>query len=210
MSIFIERIPNKPIESNSFVIYTYANNSCIVIDPGTEDCNDLIEYLEGKRLIPEYIFLTHEHFDHIWGVNKLKETYNSKIVCSIDCSVRIIDSKKNMSLFYNQIGFETYPADIYIEDTNYHLEWNDKKVEFISTKGHSDASICILIDNNLFTGDTIIKNSKTVIKLPGGSKSKLIESLYLLNNKFSEKHIRIHSGHGDSFWYEEVKNQKLQ
>ena len=115
-----------------------------------------------------------------------------------------------MSLFYNQIGFETYPADIYIEDTNYHLEWNDKKVEFISTKGHSDASICILIDNNLFTGDTIIKNSKTVIKLPGGSKSKLIESLYLLNNKFSEKHIRIHSGHGDSFWYEEVKNQKLQ
>ena len=57
--------------------------------------------------------------------------------------------------------------------------------------------------------DTIIKNSKTVTKLPGGSKSKLIESLSFLNKKFSGKQIKVHSGHGESFWFEEVKNIQL-
>jgi hydroxyacylglutathione hydrolase len=209
MSLFVERIPNWPIDSNSFVIYTQANSSCIIVDPGTEDCDKLIEFIVEKRLNPEYIFLTHEHFDHIWGVNKLKEIYNCKIVCSLECSLRIITSKKNMSLFYNQVGFITYPADIFIEDINYHLEWKERKIEFITTKGHSEASICILIDDKLFTGDTIIKNSITVTKLPGGSKSKLIESISLLDEKFSRKQIIIYPGHGESFWYEEVKNIKL-
>lgn len=207
MSTLVERITNTPIDSNSFIIYNRGSNLCIVIDPGTEDCTALIEFMERKRLNPEYIFLTHEHFDHIWGVNKLKESYKCKIICSVDCSGKIISSKKNMSLFYNQIGFTTYPADVFIEDINYQMEWNGGNIDFISTKGHSDASICILIGNNLFTGDTIIKGNKTVIKLPGGSKTKLIDSLSNLNNKFSDKHIIVHSGHGSSFSYEEIKKQ---
>ena len=209
MSVIAKRIPNKPINSNSFVVYTEANNFCVIIDPGTEDCADLIAFINQKKLIPEYIILTHEHFDHIWGVNKLKEIFNCKLLCSKDCSARITSRKKNMSFFYNQVGFETYPADIHIEDIDYQIFWNQKVIEFISTKGHSDGSICILIENNLFCGDTIINNCKTVIKLPGGSKSKLINSLSLLEKKFSGKQIRIHSGHGESFWYEDVKNIKL-
>ena len=62
--------------------------------------------------MPEYIFLTHEHFDHIWGVNLLKEIYNSHLICSLTCSQKIVNKKKNMSIFYNQVGFEIYPVDI--------------------------------------------------------------------------------------------------
>ena len=82
MSVFIERILNKPIDSNCFVIHALGKHSCIIIDPGTEDCEDLIRFLKSKYLIPEYIFLTHEHFDHIWGIKKLKETYSCKLICS--------------------------------------------------------------------------------------------------------------------------------
>jgi hydroxyacylglutathione hydrolase len=105
MSILVERILNKPIDSNSFVIYTKENKSCILIDPGTEDSADLIFFIENNNLQPEFIFLTHEHFDHIWGVNKLKDIYNSRIVCSGDCASKIVDIKKNMSVFYNHILF---------------------------------------------------------------------------------------------------------
>ncbi len=205
MRIIVERIPNKPINSNSFVVYSEANSSCIVIDPGSEDSADLITFINHKSLLPEYIILTHEHFDHIWGVNKLKETFDSKIVCSTDCAMKIIDKKKNMSVFYNQVGFETYPADILIDDENNCLSWNGTQLEFILTPGHTNASICILINNNLFTGDTLIKNLKTVTKLPGGSKSILKDSLSHLHEKFSGKQIKIYSGHGDSFWFDEVK-----
>lgn len=204
MHILVERILNKPIDSNSFVVYSSENGSCIIIDPGTEDSTDLLKFIHENNLQPEYIFLTHEHFDHIWGVNKIKNLYDLDLVCSIDCALKIVDKKKNMSIFYNQLGFETYAADVLIDDDNNCLIWNGIQVEFILTPGHTNASLCILINNHLFTGDTIIKNFKTVVKLPGGSKLKLRESLSLLDLKFAGKQIIVHPGHGESFFYDEI------
>ncbi len=210
MHIIVQRIPNKPVDSNSFIIYCQESSSCIIVDPGTEDCHDLIEFLEEKELSPEYIFLTHEHFDHIWGVNKLKVLYDAKIVCSKDCAIKIIDKKKNMSVFYNKVGFETYPADILIEDLNYRILFLDNIIEFISTPGHTDGSICILIKDNLFTGDLIIRNLKTVIKLPGGSKSNLYITMEMINKRFNDQQVYLHSGHGESFICTELELKRIQ
>jgi len=207
MTIFVEQIPNKPVDSNSFLVYNDRDASCIIIDPGTEDSADLIHFIEKHNLDPKFIILTHEHFDHIWGVNKIKELYNPQIVCSSDCAGKIVDKKKNMSVIFNKVGFETYKADVLLEDKNSLITWNGIQVEIIATQGHTNASVCILIEKNLFTGDTIIKNIKTVTKLPGGSKIKLLESLTLLNNKLKGDRIIIHSGHGVSFLYDELQFQ---
>jgi hydroxyacylglutathione hydrolase len=209
VSILIERIPNKPIDSNSFVIYSDVNNSCIIVDPGTKDCANLISFIKNKSLTPEYIFLTHEHFDHIWGVNILKEMFNLKIVCSDVCSSMIVDKKKNLSLFYDQIGFETYPADMCIEELNYFVKWNTFKIEVMKTPGHSEGSVCFLIENNLFTGDTIINNKKTIIKLPSGNRLKLIDSLSILQKRFGSKKPAMYPGHGEPFQFEEIRNQEF-
>jgi len=209
MNILVQRIINKPVDSNSYVIYKQNIKNCIVVDPGTENCTILLDFLYSNNLIPEYIILTHEHFDHIWGVNKLKDIFKSKIVCSKDCSKKIIDKKKNMSVFYNQIGFETYPADILIEDINYVLSFNNYIINFIKTPGHTNSSICINIDKKLFTGDTIIKGLKTVIKLPGGNKKKLLESLNEIFTKFYNQDIKLYPGHGDVCFINEIKIEKL-
>lgn len=198
------RIINSPIDSNSFILYREDYSNCIVIDPGTLECDKLIHHLNELKLKPKYIFLTHEHFDHIWGVNKLKDTYNSKIVCSKECAESIIHRKKNMSVFYDQKGFDTYPADILIEDLNYHLVQDDLKIEFIESKGHSNGSICILVENNLFTGDTILYNTKTVVKFPGGDKEKLKLSLELIFSRLKDKVISVFPGHGNCFLLNEI------
>ena len=57
-----------------------------------------------------------------------------------------------MSIFYNQVGFETYPADIFFENLNNNMLWNGINIEFIASQGHTHASFCILINYNLFTG----------------------------------------------------------
>jgi glyoxylase-like metal-dependent hydrolase (beta-lactamase superfamily II) len=198
------RIINSPIDSNSFILYREDKSNCIVIDPGTPGCDKLLLILNELKLKPEYIFLTHEHFDHIWGVNKLKDTFNSKIVCSKECAESIIQRKKNMSVFYDQKGFDTYPADILIEDLNYMLFQDGIKIEFIASQGHSNGSICILVGNNLFTGDTIIYNTKTVLKFPGGSKEKLKLSLEMIFSKLKDKVISVFPGHGNCFLLSEI------
>lgn len=199
MPLKVHRIENRHLTSNTFVIQTLSSNDCLIVDPGAEDNQDLNDYMLAHGLSPSHVFLTHEHFDHIWGVNGLRDQYQFHLVATSLCSEYITDRRKNMSLYYNQVGFELKPANMVVEDTAYRMFWNNIELEFIATPGHSEASMCILIGDNLFTGDTLIKDKKTVTKLPGGSREKLANSLLLLERRFRNSDVLIHGGHGDCF-----------
>ena len=201
--IEIEIIKNEPIDSNCYVITVSGLTKCIVVDPGTEYCNELMNFLLKKNLKIDFILLTHEHFDHIWGCNYLKEKFDCKIVCSELCSSNIVLSKRNLSVFFNQIGFITSKADILLESVNWELNWNYNKIIFFNTPGHSNCSICFSIGNNLFTGDTMIKGLKTVTKISGGNRNLLEESLNQIFFEYNENTI-IYPGHGDVFTLNET------
>ena len=77
--IKINMFENKPINSNCYILYNGYSNRCVIIDPGTKNCSNIIPFIKEKKLTPEYVILTHEHFDHIWGVNFLRKKYNIKL-----------------------------------------------------------------------------------------------------------------------------------
>ena len=137
----IERFRNFPIESNCYVIYTAESNKCLIIDPGSEDSFEIIRFLNATDLYPEYIFLTHEHFDHIWGVRHLKQIFNVNVLCSKECSTAIINPKKNMSIFYDQIGFELNKADQIITQRYEQQYFNNLSLHFLHTPGHTIGSM---------------------------------------------------------------------
>ena len=194
--MFIHKIKNLPITSNCYIIYH--GSKCIIVDPGSSSNNEVYEFLKLKNLTPEYIFLTHEHFDHIWGVNDLRSTYlELKVVSSIECSNSIICSKKNLSAFYKDIDFVCLKSDIVFKDS-FKLFWSGTMFDFFITEGHSLGSICILFNNTLITGDTIILNEKTLTKLPKSSESQLKLSFLKISEKINFP-IRILAGHGEDF-----------
>lgn len=195
---------NAPISSNCYVIHQGDSPSCIIIDPSTEDCFEVIDYIVKNRLTPDFIFLTHEHFDHIWGVNRLKELYDVQLICSKSCSDAIVNNKTNFSLFFNQKGFVLAPADKTVEKLDGFLTWNNVEIEFIGTPGHSPGSICVFMENLLFTGDTLIKNTKTVTKLKGGNVDALKASLLSIEKRFCGGQVCVYPGHGEKF----VLNEK--
>ena len=88
----------------------------------------------GLRLIPEYIILTHEHFDHIWGCNYLVNKYSTRIICSKQCAFAIRDAKRNHSLFYNQKGFIISKVDILLEDVQFKFLWEGYDFELLLTR----------------------------------------------------------------------------
>jgi len=204
MALQVYRVVNSPISSNCFVVFDEDFDTCIIIDPGSANNTELIRYLKEKQLNPEYIILTHEHFDHIWGVNAIKQLYNSKIVCSTNCNERITDRKKNMSVFYEHPGFECELADITFQD-EYSLLWNGWNVKLIYTPGHSLGSICIQIRDIFFSGDTIIPGEKTVTKFPTGNKDSLKNSKDMLSEML-EYPLIIMPGHGNQFWVPNKQN----
>lgn len=199
MTLVVKRLINNPVSSNCFVVKQQEGKSCIVVDPGTPENQQLLAYLQKYNLDVIYIILSHQHFDHIWGVNHLRMYYpKALVVCNRICSEMIIDKKRNCSLYYNQVGFELFPADILIENIENTLIWEEEEMKFYNTPGHSLGSISFIIGHNLFTGDTLIQGEKTVTKLPGGSRSDLEKTLKLLE-RFKGKNLIVRAGHKDSF-----------
>lgn len=174
----IVRVQNEPINSCCYIVYSIFYTKCIIIDPGSESNEKLYEQLDNLKLEPKYIILTHEHFDHCWGVNGIREKYpNVKLICSIESNRAIQSSKGNCSVFYdNKRAFEIKPADVIINEKEHVLAYNGFHLKLIRTPGHTEGSISIIVNDNIFTGDALIPGYKTITKLPNASVEKQIKT----------------------------------
>lgn len=156
----IERFVNELMTSNCYVVYDEDTKRCLVIDPGSEKSFHEIEFIENHQLILDYIFITHEHTDHNWGVNALREVFPGiKLVCSEECSKHVAKANKAYFLFYYDdptYSYEIEPPDIIIKGKTEDMEWSGHEIRFMMTPGHSFGSMCVRIEDYLFTGDTIM------------------------------------------------------
>ena len=203
MSLRIKTIKNNPVTSNCYIVSCSMGNSCVIIDPGSRDCVSLLIYLEREHLLPEYVILTHEHFDHIGGVDALRKHFNIQLIASRGCSEAIGIPKRNMSVFYDGRGWRIGKADIITEEVR-SLKWEKYHLDFIESPGHTLNGISISIEDVLFTGDTMIHNLKTVTKLPGGDKKQLRKTLTHLFSQFSPC-VKVLPGHGEAFFFKDVE-----
>ena len=96
--IKVEAFTNSPIDSVTYIISNSRNSESIVIDPGTDQDERISNYLYENGLKLQFIFLTHEHFDHILGVNFLRKSFpDIKVISSEKTSERLYNSKKNFT-----------------------------------------------------------------------------------------------------------------
>lgn len=155
----VERFINELMTSNCYVVYDEDTKRCLVIDPASEKSLREIQFIERKGFELDYIILTHEHTDHNWGVNSLREHFlDTKLVCSEQCNKYVKKTNRAYFLFYYDdpdYRYEIAPADILIKEDG-GFEWNGHYIKFVMTPGHSYGSMCIDIDGMLFTGDTIM------------------------------------------------------
>ena len=197
----VERFVNELMSSNCFVVSIPDSDRCIVIDPGTENCVELMTYLDDNGLKPDYLILTHEHTDHTWGCNTLIDRYDAKVVCSEACKLALPKEGRNYFLFYYDdlnYTFAVKRADKVLEEINYELSWNGLTLRFIETPGHSDGSVCLSIGDALFTGDTIMQYKPYVHK-KRGSLEKFRASVELILSSFDRDVTTVYPGHGESF-----------
>lgn len=187
----IDKVIHNKFKANSYIFME--DNQCIIIDCNT----NTLPYLQEHNLEPAYLLVTHEHFDHVEGVKKLKECFpNMIIVASKITSSLMKDAKTNMSFYLDGIGIEEIEADVYIEDKSSFI-FKENNIQTYYTPGHTAGGIIIHIGNVLFTGDTLL-NIKTPTNLPNSSKKQLRESIEFIDSNFNNDTI-FYQGHGDPF-----------
>lgn len=175
------------------------DKNCVIIDPGTEDCSNIFPFLEANDFEVEYCFLTHEHIDHIVGVKTLKEKTGCQVVCSSVCAEYLNDTKYNLSEFEERFEpTNSFPMADIIFDSYLELKWHDLEMKMSVMLGHSRGSAMMLIGNNLFIGDNLIKGIRTKANYFGGSKKDLLVSLETLNEHYGHSDLIVHCGHFES------------
>lgn len=187
----IDKVIHNRFKANSY--FFIEDGKCVVID-----CNaNTLHYLQENNLLPVYLFLTHEHFDHVEGVKQLKEYFPDIIIIASHITSNLMkDSKTNMSFYLDGIGIEEIEADVYIEDTS-SFNFGEHNIQTYYTPGHTTGGIIIHIDNALFTGDTVL-NVKTPTTLPNSSKKQLRESIEFIDSHFDDDTV-FYQGHGEPF-----------
>ena len=149
----------------------------ILIDPAGDE-EELLRHLQQKGIKLVYIVNTHGHADHTCGNERLRKETGAKVVLhKVD---DVFYQKPANQNFARMMGFAPPgPADVQVEDGD-ELTVGKIKMKFIHTPGHSPGGCCILIDGNLFTGDTLFVGAVGRADLPGGSFDQLIASLKML------------------------------
>lgn len=197
----IERFINQLMTSNCYIVADEESKHCFCIDPASEKSEREIAYVEQNRLTLDYIFLTHEHTDHTWGVNALVERYPSvKIVCSEGCKQNLAKEFQAYFLFYYDnpnYQYTVCKVDKTTEELGGFLPWQGYQIKFVPVPGHSMGSVCVDIEGQLFTGDAIMQ-TKPYINKRNGSKELFFESVKKIRETYSAETM-VYPGHGDTF-----------
>lgn len=166
-------------ESNCYILTS--GTHALLIDPNNAEL--IIPYIESHGLTLEYIILTHEHCDHMKGLNDLRSHWDTQVIASLACSEGIQNTKVNMSrimesyLYFKSNGtlhvsypkFTCGPADITFATDTYDFSWQGHSFHFILAPGHTPGSTLTIVDNTvLFSGDYFIPGEEVITRLPGG------------------------------------------
>ena len=201
----IRRYPSALLSSNMYLIVE--DGAAVVIDPS----NDISA---AEHLKIEKIILTHEHYDHISGVNLWEEQTHARVLCSKSCALNIQDPKKNLARIFDVFCElqtwikldrlpETDPSFTCTADESFEDEtsfsWRGHRFFLFEIPGHSQGSIGILLDEKyFFSGDSLMKDKEIELRFPGGSK-KLWETVGRPRLLKINDGITVYPGHFEEY-----------
>lgn len=181
-----------PLGTNCYIVHNV--NDAIVIDP-SGDPEKIIKYLNDKTLTPKAILLTHGHFDHIGGVDQVRNYYDINVYIHEEESAWLENPKLNGSLLFMGSEIKTKSAEHYL--TPGKLQIGTISFDIIHTPGHSPGSVSFIFheQEHVISGDVLFNRGIGRTDLPGGDIKQLEQSIRNDLYKLPESYI-VSPGHG--------------
>ena len=166
-----------------------------LVDPG-EYTEKLDLYVKQNSLNIKYILLTHLHFDHIRATTAIKKQCpNAKIVIHSLENEGLNNPQINLAAYF---GFEidNIDVDVCCNDLQF-FSMGETGIKVLHTPGHTVGGVCYIVEDNIFSGDTLFEGSVGRTDFPTGSMAILSRSI---KNKLFvlPDNTRVYPGHGGS------------
>ena len=179
-----------PLGVNTYFLINELAKQAVVIDGG-ENYKKVKQVEESLGVKIVALLLTHAHFDHSGNAKKLQDDGAKVYISSIDAPK--LNNDGNLGYRFGR-KFENLIADHLLEN-NEELNIAGIKIKAIATPGHTDGSMTFMVDNMLFTGDTLFLESVGRTDFPTGDKNKLINSVKMLFSLDGD--YQVYPGHED-------------
>jgi len=180
------------VSTNCYIVYDEMTGEAAIIDPG-DDFPLIDQTVKPLRLDVRKCFVTHGHFDHIMAVERVQKEYKTKVVIRAEDAACLTSASASL-LTMARLGqpFRACEPDIILKGGEI-TKVGEATVDFIHTPGHTPGSMCIRMDNVLFTGDTLFEGDCGRTDLPGGDRGQMESSLRKLY-RLEDDYI-IYPGH---------------
>ncbi|MCR4604237.1 MAG: MBL fold metallo-hydrolase [Prevotella sp.] len=199
--IDIRSLQCNPVQENCFIA-SDDTHEAVVIDCGAyfnEERTAVVEYLRSNDLKLRHVLCTHAHFDHIFGVDTLYDTFGVKPrLHAADDS--IYDSMDEQTRAFLGCGFNRTmpPLGDSLKDGD-RIGFGHHQIQVFHTPGHSPGSVLLYIEEEkvVFAGDTLFRMGVGRTDLEGGSWQQLMDSLQHVVAKLPAD-VKVLPGHGPS------------
>jgi len=192
--MIIKCIPGGIFLTNSYIVGDEDTNEGILIDPG-EQVDEVLSEIEKSGLKITKIVNTHTHIDHVVGVQKAKEALGVKFYLHPE-EEPVLQALPESAMRFPQFGEVEIPEiDGYIEEGD-EIEIGSLKAKVLHTPGHTWGSICLVIDDQVISGDTLFAGSVGRVDLTGGTSMRdLVGSIKAKLMALPDSYA-VHPGHG--------------
>ena len=199
--MIVKTYPLGSLQTNCYIAIDEETNKAAIIDPGAQ-ASYLMKEIEVLGINIDVILLTHCHFDHNGAVEELRNKYNVDVYLNQS-------EEEYMNIDTTGI-FGNLPKFYKFFDEGQEIKVGSLTFKTIFTPGHTKGGTCFLVEDNLFTGDTLFNGSIGRTDFLGGSYNELITSIETKLMPL-DNHINVYPGHGpkSSIGYERVKNPFL-
>lgn len=196
----VETIIAGMYEENCYLLIDDKTKECGIIDPGG-NAKGIENVIKSKGLDAKFILITHGHADHVDGVEEISNDLN------IPFYISKIDEEY---MEKDNFVFGTLPkASMYLKEGDT-VTLGSHTIKVIETPGHTKGGLCFLVDDLLFTGDTLFQGSVGRSDFIGGDMGELINGIKTKLLPLGDD-IKVFPGHGPSstIGFEKIRNPYL-
>jgi hydroxyacylglutathione hydrolase len=194
MGVRVSTVVNGRWRENCHIASNDAGDA-LIVDPGSQ-FEDIAAHVDANGWHVLAILNTHAHYDHVGAVALLQDRYAAPFYLHSADAPLLKRANLYRMLFEARDAVRIPTISFDIAQLPPEFTIGSFGITWIPTPGHTDGSVCLHIENVLFSGDTLMHQAVGRTDLPGGNRPMLLESVRKLMTLPGD--TIVYGGHGPS------------